>query len=464
MLRSLVGSEMCIRDRYQRRVRGSKSLRGMHLSMSPTREMAHRHPALTGAATEAVINLNMRMNSIQDRACHVPVPMVPPAQHHYDMARAELHANHQKQVDKIEAHLPEEKPVQWRVRAKDWYPGVHHMHEERDKLARELSFDSSALRSELRLAYRANPVGPRTDPPAEYRSQHFVEYCIRTKQELAGMGPRPGVPRTTVGGSEQATLPRSNMRAKLSVARGSFLPNGNKYEQRANKLPGPNSRFDILSRLSNDSGLDRETTARLYLTFRTVANASVEYARLDNNVCVNRIDFCRAVVDVKLFPTTKFANKAFELMCCKNGKAGQGGMDVDGFVLGIGLFSGVMPVGRKLEFLWDLFAENDKLEFDGLVRLFSWVYHLIGYDTEEAPQQALKFLDLCGKDDLVSKSQLVEGVPEIPQVGEKFGAALKELWVRVAKLTQLPLGDSRSMEEKIRSLEYEISIVPFREY
>eukprot|EP00656_Telonema_subtile_P014948 TRINITY_DN17743_c0_g1_i2.p1 TRINITY_DN17743_c0_g1~~TRINITY_DN17743_c0_g1_i2.p1 ORF type:complete len:258 (+),score=48.77 TRINITY_DN17743_c0_g1_i2:169-942(+) len=252
------------------------------------------------------------------------------------------------------------------------------------------------------------------------------------------------------------------MRARLAVARDSFCEDTHKYKPVTSAPTGPGkSRYDVLADLSEQSGMDRHMTARLYLTFRTVASTSSEYARvMDESTRINRIDWCRTVLEVGIFPTMKYANRAYDVLVRRSNNPRQGGMDVRSFVVGLGALSAAGTVQAKIELLWELFSLSDEtLEFNELVQLVCWVYHLIGLDTTDAPQHALVLLDQVGSDETLSKDQLSRGVQEIPQMLEKFLAALSELWSRVGRLTQLPLGDSAPapMDDRIRTLEYEIS-------
>eukprot|EP00656_Telonema_subtile_P014947 TRINITY_DN17743_c0_g1_i1.p1 TRINITY_DN17743_c0_g1~~TRINITY_DN17743_c0_g1_i1.p1 ORF type:complete len:432 (+),score=84.60 TRINITY_DN17743_c0_g1_i1:157-1452(+) len=426
--------------------------------MSMSGHQASRPP--TTPAVQAVIDLNMRFNRMFNPPKLVMRAPARLPQEEYQQAREQLRKQHQQNLRDDQAEINSNPPPAestWKVRIKDTFHPLDRMAVDDAKRAMEAAYDCSGLRADLRAKHNTDaPSALVATDTGGYRSQHFVEHRMRVEQEMAGYGPRPGVPRVN-----PADL-RSSMRARLAVARDSFCEDTHKYKPVTSAPTGPGkSRYDVLADLSEQSGMDRHMTARLYLTFRTVASTSSEYARvMDESTRINRIDWCRTVLEVGIFPTMKYANRAYDVLVRRSNNPRQGGMDVRSFVVGLGALSAAGTVQAKIELLWELFSLSDEtLEFNELVQLVCWVYHLIGLDTTDAPQHALVLLDQVGSDETLSKDQLSRGVQEIPQMLEKFLAALSELWSRVGRLTQLPLGDSAPapMDDRIRTLEYEIS-------
>ena len=454
-----------------------------------------RHTALTAPAVQAVVDLNMHCNEILNPPRLVMHPPAPPLLSHehqileYENARRELYEKHEQALrqddEEIQRRTAEgtlDSPEKWRVRAKDRFPGLSTLHE-RAKLGRQLWGDASMLRQEMRIkqAMSDSPVQPREEGEySEHRTRHFKDFCTRIKQDDAKLGPQPGIPRTSVGGAEQAQILRSSARARLAIARDSFLPQNAKTiytptecKLRERHIP---KRFDQLSALEDATGLDRTTVARLFITFRQKAGQSSEYDRVRTSEYrvdqrnyrkkINRIDFSRMILGAKVVPTMDFAVKLYEMLQSRSSHPEVGGLDAEGFVKGLAELSNVSSLGIRLGWLWELFQRADSdspnaesLSFNGLVQLMSWVYHLIDYDTTKAASDCVVLVDHltnCAEDGSVSKQQLVDGVQEIPETRQKVSGALRELWLRVGNLTHTSIGDSRPIEDHIRTLEFEL--------
>jgi len=465
-----------------------------------------RHDSLTAPAVQAVIDLNLQCNEAFNPprlVMHPPAPTVPSLQHQmmeYEQARREMYEKHEQGIRDDEKALAVKVaegtlgPADgWKVRTKDRFPGMSKLND-RAKLGRQLWGDASMLRQELRIknAMSDKPVQPREGDYEEHRTRHFNDFCTRIKQDDAKLGPQPGIPRTSVGGAEQAQIVRSSARARLALARDSFLPQnaGTVYTQKECQLRERHipKRYDQLAALEDATGLDRTTVARLFITFRQLAGQSSEYEKVRSSEYtvdhrnlrkkINRIDFCRAITQAKVVPTMEFAAKLYEMLQSRSSNPEIGGLDAEGFVKGFAELSNVASWASRVGWVWELFQLQDSgspdpktLSFNGLVQLMNWFYHLIDYDTSKAAPDCVVLVDhltnvevangfetseKLSEDGAVSKEQLVKGTDEIPETHPKVAGALRELWRRVGNMTHTAIGDSRPIEEHIRTLEFEL--------
>ena len=306
----------------------------------------------------------------------------------------------------------------WKVRTSQRYPTFSRADEARSKMNREMLLDASPFRSELRVraAIREQTGGKQcaivtTEFPAEYRSQQSIELAMRQKSQYVDkLGPQPGLPKADMG----HPIIRSNMQARLAVARDSFNANTVKYEpaREKNDCQTP-KRLDVLSELQSlCPGVDKLNLAGLYQAFRALARDTgiEEYKHVDNDSQrLNRIDFCRAILAAQLTPTMQFAGVLYE-MFNKRSSSGRcvGGMDAQAFVAGWAVLGRQGNYGENtealnghVEWFYGQFAsqsESEKvLAFNGLVQLISWVYDLCGWDINAAGRDALQLWDLVSQ-------------------------------------------------------------------
>jgi len=178
------------------------------------------------------------------------------------------------------------------------------------------------------------------------------------------------MPRATnqVAIGPEPAVQRSSFRAKMALGVDSFVGRDERVEEEKQPPTRPGMELtNLLKELQQTErktnldikwspSLDAKSVNALYLKFRVMAQASVEYENL-GSAQLNKLDFCKAMIREGICDNMALAYRFFEL-CDWQGEDQAGTIDVKKFVKGFAHFSPAEPMSKKLYLISQLFGPS----------------------------------------------------------------------------------------------------------